>query len=499
MAIDYRKEFEKVRSLDKNQFDVLYQISKTLNAAQYKKNLFEETLDIIIEVVDAERALFVTFDAAAQKFSIVAARNIKQENIEDLSTFSSGILQKVITEKKPLIYHDVQGAPGVSQFQSVLIHRIKSVLGVPVFRQGDIAGVILADSQMNRKEFTEDNLFFLDFFSNLVSLALDRISQYEELLDENTILKNELLAKSKIPGLIGESFAIKQLTAMIHKVAKTDATVLLTGESGTGKDVAARAIHELSMRNSKPYLAQFCGSIPDSLLESELFGYKKGAFTGANADKKGLFEVASSGTFFLDEIADISVALQAKLLRVLQNKEIIRLGDSHVIKVDVRIITATNKDLKQLSKEGKFREDLFYRLNVFPIQIPPLRERRGDIPLLTDFFLGKYFNHTIKPSAEALKKLEAFDWPGNVRQLENVLQRAAILCDGSVLAAEHIIVDDTAEDLSTFAGTLEEFEKTLLLRRLKEFNGNRTQTAKSLGVSVRWIQMKLKEIGQVDE
>ncbi|MBI2418630.1 MAG: sigma 54-interacting transcriptional regulator, partial [Ignavibacteriales bacterium] len=342
--MDFKKEFDKVRSIDKNQFDVLYQISKTLNAAKYQKTLFEETLDIIIEVVDAERALFVTYDESAKKFSIVAARNIKQENIEDLSTFSSGILQKVISEKKPIIYHDVQGAPGVSQFHSVLIHRIKSVLGVPVFRQGQIAGVILADSQMNRKEFTEDNLFFLDFFSNLVSLALDRISQYEELLDENTILKNELMTKSKIPGLIGESFAIKHLTSMIHKVAKTDATVLLTGESGTGKDVAATAIHQLSSRVNKPYLAQFCGSIPDSLLESELFGYKKGAFTGANGDKKGLFEVSSGGTFFLDEIADISVALQAKLLRVIQNKEIMRLGDSQTIKVDVRIITATNKD-----------------------------------------------------------------------------------------------------------------------------------------------------------
>ncbi len=181
---------------------------------------------------------------------------------------------------------------------------------------------------------------------------------------------------------------MKNLAALIHKVAKTDATVLLLGDSGTGKEIVARAIHNLSSRLNKPYLAQFCGSIPDTLLESELFGYKRGAFTGANSDKKGLFEVANNGTFFLDEIADISVALQAKLLRVLQNKEIIRLGDTQVIKVDVRVITATNKDLKELDQlQGKFREDLFYRLNVFPIKLPPLRERRGDIPLLTSILL----------------------------------------------------------------------------------------------------------------
>ncbi|MCE1189454.1 MAG: sigma 54-interacting transcriptional regulator [Ignavibacteria bacterium] len=487
-----------VRSLEKEQFEVLYSISKALNAAVYKKNLFEETLDIIIRVIDAERALFVMYDEPNTKFSIVAARNVKQETIDDLSTFSSGILQKVIAEKRPIIYHDVQSAPGISQFQSVLIHQIKSVLGVPVFRQGKIAGLILADSQMNRKAFNEENLYFLDFFSNLVSLALDRISQIEELIDENTILKNQLQTVQKIPGLIGQSPAIKQLVQMIERVARTDTTVLLLGESGTGKDLAARAIHELSERRQKPYLAQFCGSIPDSLLESELFGYKKGAFTGAVADKKGLFEVASSGTFFLDEIADISIALQAKLLRVLQNKEIIRLGDTQSIKIDTRIITATNKDLKILTKEGKFREDLFYRLNVFPIYLPPLRERTGDIPLLAEHFILRYFGKNITVHPETMKRLNGYQWPGNIRQLENVIQRAAILCDGDILLPEHIIIEE-ADGMGSFAGTLEDFERMILMRRLKEFNGNRTQTAKSLGVSVRWIQLKLKEIDSPDD
>jgi transcriptional regulator with GAF, ATPase, and Fis domain len=295
--------------------------------------------------------------------------------------------------------------------------------------------------------------------------------------------------------MIGESNSIKKLARLIHKVAATDATVLITGESGTGKDLAARAIHELSPRNGKPFLGQFCGSIPDTLLESELFGYKKGAFTGATADKKGLFEVADQGTFFLDEIADISMALQAKLLRVIQNQEIIRLGDTRIIKVSVRLIAATNKDLHKLVSEGKFREDLFYRLNVFPINVPPLRERAGDISLLADHFIKKYGADKKSLSASALKKLESFSWPGNIRQLENTIQRALILADGTKITEEHIILEDETKKTDHFSGSLKELEKEVLLKRLEKFGGNRTLTAKSLGVSVRWIQLKLKEIG----
>ena len=286
---------------------------------------------------------------------------------------------------------------------------------------------------------------------------------------------------------------MKKFSTLLRKVAQTDATVLITGESGTGKELAAKAIHLLSKRRDKAYLAQFCGSIPDTLLESELFGYKKGAFTGATADKKGLFEVADGGTFFLDEIADISMALQAKLLRVIQNQEIIPLGSTKVKKVNVRIVAATNKDLYQLVKEGKFREDLFYRLNVFPIHIPPLRDRLGDVDLLANHFAKTFGGKQYRFDPAALKKLEQYSWPGNVRQLQNVIQRAIILSEDQRILPEHIILDDW-ESPEQFEGTLKDFEKLLLKRRLAKYGGNRTLTAQSLGVSVRWIQLKLKEM-----
>ncbi len=488
-------EFTPIREFRRDQYETLFEISKLLNTFKYTDSLIEQTLDLTIKVINAERGVFVRFDQDTKQFSIISARNIAKDSIDDLATFSSGILNRVIMKKQACLYHDVQDDPTVSQFESIQIHKIKSVIGVPVFYENYIWGVILLDSQQNRQEFTEDNLQFLEFFANLVSLVLDKIIQTENLQDENLLLRNKLEVTEQIPEMIGESPAMRELANLIHRVAQTDASVLILGESGTGKELVARAIYKLSQREDQPYLAQFCGSIPDTLLESELFGYKKGAFSGANSDKKGLFEVAHKGTFFLDEISDISFALQAKLLRVLQNQEIIRLGDTKIKKVDVRIITATNKDLQQLVKEEKFREDLFYRLNVFPINVPALRERQEDILLLTKHFLNKYTKSKISLKRDSIKKLENYSWPGNVRQLENILQRALILCDGKELLPEHIVLEEQG-NMNTFKGTLKEFEILLMKQRLKNFSGNRTKAAESLGVSIRWIQLKLKEYGE---
>lgn len=492
--MEIRQHIKIIRDLSKEQFEALEVISKNLNSPIYQDSLVEGTLDMVIGILKAERGIFARYDKQNDAFSIISARNLNKESIKDLSEFSSGILKRVIEKKEPVVFHDVQADPGLSQFDSVLLRKIKSVIGVPILQEDEIWGVIVADSQTDRKEFSEANLGFLKYFSNLVSLTLDRIIRFEILQDENQRLKNKVETVEMIPDLIGASKPMQELARVLHRVANSDATVLIQGESGTGKDLAAQAIHKLSSRSNNPYIAQFCGSIPDALLESELFGYKKGAFTGANSDKKGLLEVADKGTFFLDEIADISIALQAKLLRVLENREIIRLGDTSTKKIDVRVISATNKDLRQLIKAGTFREDLFYRLNVFPVRIPALRERKEDIPLLVDHFIKKFSNRDIHPGKNALLKLEKFHWPGNVRQLLNVIQRAVILCDGNVLDEQHIILEE-ADKAINFDGTIEDFERRLLLERLDQLKGNRTQTAESLGVSVRWVQLKLKEMG----
>lgn len=493
MTINSEVDIKKVTNLTEDQYEILFKLSDALNSSRYEETLVEDSLDLLVSAIEAERGLFVRYDEFSKEFNIVLARNLEKENISDLSEFSSGLLQKVIDERKPLLYHDVMNDPGVSQFQSIQIHKIKSVVAVPIIQHDVVWGVILADSQLNRKEFTEENLVFLSFFSNLISLALDKILAVESLKNENIILKRKLENVEPIPDIIGESKPMIELFTMLKRVSKTNATVIITGESGTGKELVARAVHNLSNRKDKPFLAQFCGSIPDTLLESELFGYKKGAFTGADTDKKGLLEVAEAGTFFLDEIADISPSLQAKLLRVIENREIISLGDTKVKKVDVRILAATNKDLKQLVMDGIFREDLYYRLNVFPIKLPPLRERVEDIPLIAKHFLRNIRDYKGQIKQDALRKLQNYMWPGNVRQLLNILERAIILSDGEFIKSEEIIFDEE-KSVSDFQGTLKDFEIMLMKRRLSEFGGNKSLAAKSLGVSVRWVQMKIKEL-----
>jgi Nif-specific regulatory protein len=479
----------------KQQFDTLYRISQLLNSADHPDHLIRESLDLVIQALQADRAVFVARSADGEPFSVLAARNNQGADLSDPSDFSRRLVNQVLDERRPLLYHDVQSDPNVSQFESVQIQQIQSVIGVPIFSEDEIRGVILADSRTNRSAFTRDNLDFLGFFSTLVSLALDKLTQLQSLRDENQLLKHRIHETEPIPDLIGQSAAMQRVSRLIHRVAESDVTVLLLGESGTGKDIVARALHRLSRRRQAPFLAQFCGSIPDTLLESELFGYRKGAFSGATADKKGLFEVASSGTFFLDEIGDVPLSVQSKLLRVLENNEIMRVGDTQVRTVDVRIIAATHRDLNALVKSGEFRQDLFYRLNVFPIQLPPLRVRHGDIPLLARHFVSKHADHPLRLHPSALKRLESYHWPGNVRELENILKRATILCEDDTILPEHIVIE-SHEDIFEFKGTLKDFGRKLLLRRLQEFDGNRTAAARSLGVSVRWIQIQLKSMDQ---
>ena len=330
-----------------------------------------------------------------------------------------------------------------------------------------------------------------------IKLTIRRALEQKRLTEENLLYRQELISKYKLENIVGRTPAMLQVYKTIARVADTRSTVLLAGESGTGKELVARAIHFNSPRSAKPFVAVDCGSLAETLLESELFGHVRGAFTGAVASKKGLFEEADGGTCFLDEVGDIGLAMQAKLLRVLQEHEIKRVGGTEPIKIDVRIVAATNKNLEDLVDEKKFREDLFYRLNVVAIHLPPLRERAEDIPLLASHFLRKYSEENQKTisqlSPEALELLSTYRWSGNVRELENVIERSVTLTRHSVILPEDLPRRIRAEKREDFVKTLpshlplSELEKLYIQKILEETRGNKKKAAEILGIDRRTL------------
>jgi DNA-binding NtrC family response regulator len=341
-------------------------------------------------------------------------------------------------------------------------------------------------------------------------ILLRRCREHRELRYENILLKEEFRQRYRLPAIIGESPRIVEVSNAIQRVAPTDSTVLLQGESGTGKELFARAIHQLSPRRDRPFVAINCAAIPDTLIENELFGHEKGSFTGATGRQLGKFELADSGTIFLDEIGELGLGVQSKILRVIQERRFDRIGGTSTLEVDVRIICATNRGLADEVKEGRFREDLFFRINVFPVTVPPLRARREDIDALSDFFLQKFARELTKPSLriapEAREALRAYDWPGNIRELENCIERAAILCDDEVITRRDLHLGDAStnalRDALDLSGTLAAATERAIavVERMKiadalQRTGSRAEAAESLGISVRTLAAKLKEHG----
>ncbi len=348
------------------------------------------------------------------------------------------------------------------------------------------------------------------FDTDHLILLIRRALENQRLITENILLKSEIEGRFGAQEIIGRSEAIAEVAAKVRKVAPARTTVLLLGESGTGKELFARALHNLSSRSSYPFVPINCAAIPRELLETELFGHERGSFTGAEARKIGKFELADKGTIFLDEVAEMDLALQSKILRVIQEGEIERVGGVKTIPLDVRVVAASNKDLERAVQEQRFREDLYYRLNVFPLTIPPLRERREDIPLLAEYFIAKYcreLNTQVKTLApEALAALSAYPWKGNVRELENCIERAIILSDGNELNEDHIVLDrqmalEGAVRAIPMTGTLEEaareavriVETGRIRKALKETRGNKTRAAELLQVSYKTLLTKIKD------
>lgn len=359
--------------------------------------------------------------------------------------------------------------------------------------EGAVQAVKMGASNYLRKPFSAQEL----------EAAVEKALDYQQLKEENKRLRGQLNLQSGYGMMVGKDKKMQDVYKLIELVAQSHSTVLIQGESGTGKELVVRAIHQVGPRREKPFISINCAAVPDNLLESELFGHEKGAFTGAISRRKGKFELADGGTLLLDEIGEMSLGLQAKLLRVLQEFDFYRVGGSEPIRVNVRVIATTNQDLTQAIKEGKFREDLFFRLNVVKILLPPLRERRNDIPLLAEYFLRKYgelyHKEMFSISKEAMEILLKYDWPGNVRELENQMERAVVLNSAPEVRPDHLSLQydlrlDKTNSFSALVGlSLTKVEKNLLLKTLEKEGGNRTRTARVLGITVRTLRNKLKE------
>ncbi len=454
-------------------------------------------------------------DGSAYVPLLTRIRDARGEAIEprDEVPVTRSVFRKVVRERAAVLAAD---APSESfSSESLLGANIKSIIGVPLIRQDEILGVLQVDNRDRPQLFDTVDLEALGILATNASLTLDnarlirRLSIAEEkLIHENQYLKRRRHSAPSESEIIGGSPALAELMAQLKKVADTRVSVLIQGETGVGKELIATALHTFSRRCAKLFVAQNCAAVPHDLLESELFGHRRGAFTGATEDRRGLFELADGGTLFLDEVSELPLALQAKLLRVLQEREIRPLGATRDKRIDVRVVAACNRNLQDEVRAGRFREDLFYRLNVFPLRVPPLRERRGDVALLAQHFLKRYTREYGNPvlgfSQEALEALSRYDWPGNVRELENEIQRLVIQAEPesfvpSSLLSEKVRGTTVTASGSVAKGTLkqmtEQFERRLVLETLESHGNNKTRAAKDLGITREGLHKKLKQLG----
>jgi Nif-specific regulatory protein len=481
--------------------------------------LSDAALDLVDRATHATAALLQESGAdpngeLATVVTRVRAEGGAKSSPPGLSRASRTLFRRVIRERAAVLAVDAPNEALASD--SLLGQNVRSTIGVPLFRGEEILGVLQVDNRDAPAMFTTRDVEALAVLSENASLAvanarlIARLTVAEQkLVAENQFLKQRERERKGEIRIVGDSPVMHALASKLDKVVDTRVSVFIEGETGTGKELIAAAVHHRSKRRDKLFVAQNCAAFPENLLESELFGHKRGAFTGATDDKKGLFEIADGGTLFLDEIGELPLPLQAKLLRVLQDGEVRRLGATDVKRVDVRIVAATNRKLEDEVSAGRFREDLYYRLKVFPLAVPPLRERREDIAPLAHHFLARYTREMGKSvpgfAQETLAALTAYDWPGNVRELENEVQRLLIQADPSsfitpeLLSASLSRTQNLIEQAGPRTGTLkervEQVEKLILLEALREHGNNKSSTARSLGITREGLHKKLKQLG----
>jgi transcriptional regulator with GAF, ATPase, and Fis domain len=423
---------------------------------------------------------------------VAVARNLAGRSLQSAVTqLSDSILRKVIETRQPLIVSDAVADTIFGRSQSVMNLQLASVMCAPLLARGELLGVIYLGNDDVRGLFTEATLDVLTVFAAQASLLLQNALLLDQLRTDRDQLEEQLHEKT-FGDLIGTNPSLVEVFNKVKKVATTDISVLITGETGTGKELIAREVHRRSARKDGPFVVVNCGAIPENLMESELFGHVRGAFTGAIATRAGKFQQASGGTLFLDEIGEMPVALQVKLLRALQERVVNKVGDAKPERVDIRVIAATNRNLEEEIKKGAFREDLYYRLNVVNLHLPPLRARGDDVVLLAKFLLSKLadeLNPKVKGfTPNALIAIRKYDWPGNVRQLENRIKKAIVLCDKTLVGPEDLdLFAETLAPIMTLAQAREEFQRRYILEVLERNNGNRTKTARDLGVDPRTI------------
>lgn len=487
----------------RDEIECLYEITKAIHATLDLRKSLYKVLDLLADNLGMNRSSITLLNPETSEIHIEVAHGISSaEKTRGRYKLGEGITGRVVQSGRPMAIPHINEEPlflDRTRARSRIDKSKISFMCVPIKEGKRIIGALSADRSSEEAYSLDEDVRLLTVISSLIAqkvALLESINrEQDQLREENVRLKRELNKKYSFTNIIGNSRKMQEVFYLITQVAKSKANVLLLGESGTGKELVANAIHYNSLRSTKPFIKVNCAALPATLIEAELFGHEKGAFTGASRQKAGKFELANGGTIFLDEIGALAIESQGKLLRVLQEKELERLGSTKSTNVNIRLIAASNKDLSKAVELGNFREDLFYRLNVYPIYLPPLREREADILLLADYFLEKYareYRKDIKRiSTPAIEAFTQYHWPGNVRELENCMERAVLLCDDQVIHSYHLPPTlQTAQDTGTeqsqsFKDAVERFERELLIDALKSSRGNMRKAAKALKTTER--------------
>jgi len=503
--IHYRRKVEEV--------SLLFEVSQLLDGSIDLNQVISPVLKAIADQMGLERGTISLLNRNTNEISIEAAYGLSDsQRKKGRYRLGEGITGKVVQSGKPMVIPNIADDPtflnrtGARQTKT---RRNVSFICVPIKLGSETIGALSCDRPFSSQMELDEDVRLLSILVSMIAQAVKLRREVQEerqrLLEENDRLQAKLKDRFKPSNIIGNSHAMQEVFDLIAQVSKSDATVLIRGESGTGKELVAHAVHYNSLRAERTFIKVNCAALPETIIESELFGHEKGAFTGAVSMRQGRFERANGGTIFLDEIGDLSPATQVKLLRVLQEKEFERVGGNDTIRSNVRVITATNHDLEKLVEANKFREDLYYRLNVFPIHLPPLRERKSDITLLADYFIEKYgnqFGKSIKRiTTSAIELLMIYHWPGNVRELENCIERATLLSSDGVIHGHQLpptlqSAESTGTQLhSTLDEAINNLERELLLDALKSTKGNMAKAARFLGVTERIMGLRVSKHG----